>query len=293
MAESGSGCLLCPRRCGAERSVEHGFCGCGDQMLIARAAPHYWEEPCISGTRGSGAVFFSGCTLKCIFCQNMEISRGKKGVPVTPEGLAEVMKRLCGAGVHNISFVTGTHFIPQILEALEQFRPPVPLVWNSGGYEEVSSLRLLEGVIDVYLPDLKHVSSRLSRLCCGVEDYFERACAAIDEMTRQTGVPVYDEDGLMTRGTLIRHLVLPGCVQDALRVLDCVAERWPGIPVSLMRQYTPPAGIALPKPLDRRLKEGEYERAAEHMRTLVLPGYLQDGDSADAAYTPPFDLTGL
>ena len=286
-------CTLCPRACGRDRSREKGFCGVSEEMLIARAAPHLWEEPCISGKNGSGAIFFAGCTLKCVFCQNMEISRGLKGVPVSPDGLADIMKRLCDAGVHNINIVTGTHFIPGILAAAERFRPPVPVVWNTGGYEETETLKRLEGFVDIYLPDFKHFSPRIAKLCCGAENYGEKAEAAIAEMVRQTGSAVYDEDGLMKRGTLIRHLVLPGCTGDSLRVLDRIAERFPGVPVSLMRQYTPPAGVTLPPPLDRRVNEKEYERVREHFDALGLSGYTQDAESAESAYTPPFDLTGV
>lgn len=286
-------CTLCPRGCAVDREKAEGFCSCRSELLVARAAPHMWEEPCLSGTRGSGAVFFSGCSLKCIFCQNMEISRGKKGAAVTPAQLAELMRRLEGAGVHNINFVTGTHFIPGILKALEIYRPAVPLLWNSGGYEEVSTLKMLDGVIDIYLPDLKHISPRLSKLCCAAPDYAEKAVPAIAEMTRQTGLPVYDEDGIMKKGTLIRHLVLPGCTSDSVKVLQTVAERFPGFPVSLMRQYTPPEGVALPRPLDRRLTEEEYSRVLDCFNALGLSGYCQDAESAQSAYTPPFDLTGV
>lgn len=286
-------CTLCPRRCGQDRAAGHGFCGCGEDMLIARAAPHLWEEPCISGSRGSGAVFFSGCTLRCIFCQNMEISRVQKGITVSPEKLADLFRRLCDAGVHNINLVTGTHFVPGILKALSLFRPPVPLVWNTSGYEEEETLRMLDGMVDIYLPDFKHVSPRIAKLCCLAPDYGEKALAAIREMVRQTGAPVYDENGMMQRGTLIRHLVLPGCTGDSIRVLDAIHEHMPGIPVSLMRQYTPPAGLDLPHPLDRRVTGEEYERVLAHFQLLGLDGYCQDAESAQSAYTPPFDLTGL
>ena len=211
-------CNLCPRRCNADRSSHFGFCRLGGEMLIARIAPHYWEEPPISGTNGTGAVFFSGCTLRCVYCQNGDISHRNEGRPFTPAELSDSLKRLEDLGVHTISFITATPFIPQILETLSLWRPPVPLVWNTSGYETVESLRRLDGVVDVYLPDLKHFTARSGRLCAGAPDYFEQASAALAEMCRQTGSPEYDADGIMRRGTLVRHLILPGLTGESLRL---------------------------------------------------------------------------
>ena len=284
-----SRCSLCPRQCKADRSVRPGFCGLGDQLLIARAAPHLWEEPPVSGTRGTGAVFFSGCTLRCVYCQNGDISHRNAGRSFTSRELSDTLKRLCDLGVHTLSFITGTPFVPRILEALELWRPPLPLVWNTSGYETVETLRMLEGVIDVYLPDLKHFTSHAGRLCAGAPDYFAVASAAIQEMCRQTGTPVYDENGIMLRGTLVRHLILPGFTSESLRLLTWIKDNLPeGTPVSLMRQYIPCNGVSVPG-LDRRITEREYARVRDHMIALDLPGFLQEPDSADRDFIPLFN----
>ena len=282
-------CNLCPRQCGADRSLQPGFCGLGEEMLIARIAPHLWEEPPISGSHGTGAVFFSGCTLRCVYCQNGDISHRNEGRPFTPRELSDALKRLTDLGVHTLSFITGTPFVPRILEALELWHPPLPLVWNTSGYETVDTLRRLEGVIDVYLPDLKHFSARAGRLCAAAPDYFAVTSAAIKEMCRQTGTPVYDENGIMLKGTLIRHLILPGFTSESLRLLTWVRDELPaGIPVSLMRQYIPCNGVSVPG-LDRRITEKEYSRVRDHMIALDLPGFLQEPDSADRDFIPLFN----
>ena len=275
--------------CGVDRSRRKGLCGLGGEMLLGRVAPHLWEEPPISGTRGTGALFFSGCTLRCVYCQNGEISHRNAGKPFSPAELADAMKRLADLGVHTVSFITATPFVPQVLEALEIWRPPLPLVWNSSGYERVETLKMLEGVIDVYLPDLKHWSSRMGRLCAGAPDYFDAASAAIKEMCRQTGVPVYDENGVMKKGTLVRHLILPGLTGESMRLLSWIRDELPaGTPVSLMRQYVPCNGVEIPG-LDRRITEEEYRRVRDHMETLGLPGYEQEAASAEADFIPSFN----
>lgn len=288
-------CTLCPRMCAAERAdlSGAGFCKMGALPKLARAALHLWEEPCISGTRGSGAVFFSGCTLRCAYCQNAPISHEGAGSQVSVRRLADIFRALVDQGAHNINLVTGTQFTPAILDALDLYRPPVPVVWNSGGYERVETLRMLKGAVDVYLPDLKHISARLSALCAGAPDYFAFAGPAIKEMCAQTGTPVYDGDGLMLRGTLIRHLILPGCTVEAARVLDFIHDELPtGTPVSLMRQYAPMPSCKV-KGLDRRVTDKEYARVLDHMLALGLPGYTQEKDSATRAFTPAFDGTGV
>ena len=290
-----SGCLLCPRRCGAERSAHEGrgVCGVGTLPRIARAALHMWEEPCISGTRGSGAVFFSGCGLRCVFCQNEAISHGGQGQDVTPARLAEIFRELEEQGAHNINLVTAAQFVPAVLEALTMYRPQIPIVYNSSGYESVETLRLLEGWVDVYLPDFKYIDPAMARLLSGAADYPDVAMAAIGEMLRQTGPAQYDESGLMLRGTQIRHLVLPGLTGDSMRILTTIADEFPGTPVSLMGQYTP-FGRALEMPgLNRRLKKKEYDRVLAHMRAIGLPGYAQELSAADAAFVPAFDGTGV
>ena len=282
-------CTLCPRRCSADRSRSAGFCRLSDTMRIARIAPHYWEEPPISGSRGTGAVFFSGCTLRCAYCQNGDISHRNQGRDFSPRALSDALKRLTDLGVHTISFITATPFIPQLLSALELWRPPLPLVWNTSGYETVSSLRLLEGVIDVYLPDLKHWSPRMGQLCAGAPDYFDAASAAIAEMCRQTGTPVLDENGIMRRGTLVRHLILPGLTGESMRLLTWIRDNLPaGTPVSLMRQYIPCNDVSIPG-LTRRLTDREYARVRDHMLALGLPGFLQEPDSADRDFVPVFN----
>jgi len=283
-------CTLCPRRCGALRTPEEGkgFCHLPQTMLIARVAPHLWEEPPISGEKGTGAIFFSGCTLRCAYCQNADISHRNAGRPFTVQELAQAMRRLVDAGMHTISFITATPYVPQILEALAIYRPPVPLVWNTSGYESVETLKMLEGVIDVYLPDLKHRSEAMGKLCAQAPDYFERASEAIREMVRQTGVPQYDEHGIMTRGTLIRHLILPGLTGEAIQLLDWIHDELPaGIPVSLMRQYVPCNNVAI-KGLDRTLKAREYHRVRDHMELLELPGFMQEAVSASTDFVPLF-----
>ena len=287
-------CTLCPRSCGIDRTKGRGFCGMGDGPVVARAAKHLWEEPCISGTdgRGTGAVFFSGCTLKCAFCQNMPISRDGFGREISVQRLADIFKELEDQGVHSLDLVTGTQFIPSILDALDLYTPRVPVVWNSGGYEKVSTLRMLEGYVQVYLPDLKHVSSRLSGLCAGAEDYFEMAGEALLEMRRQTGRNVYGGDGILQRGMVVRHLVLPGCTSDSCDVLRFLAEKLPGVPVSLMRQYTPVEACTIPG-LNRRITDREYQRVLDMAEMLGVTGYTQEKESAAESFVPPFNGEGV
>ena len=286
-------CTLCPRQCGVDRSVKTGFCGMGERLRVARAALHFWEEPCISGTRGSGTVFFSGCTLRCAYCQNYSISHEGQGQDISVQRLADIFRELEDQGAHNINLVTGTPFVPAILDALELYHPNIPLVWNTGGYETVETLKRLKGAVDIYLPDLKHVSPRLAKLFAGAPDYFEAASEAIQEMCRETGGTVYDADGIMQNGVIVRHLILPGCTGDSIRALDFIAEHLPkGTPVSLMRQYTPEPWCAVPG-LDRRVTDAEYERVLTHFEMLGLPGYTQEKEAADGAFTPNFDGTGV
>ena len=282
-------CTLCPRQCRADRSLRPGFCGLGEEMRIARIAPHLWEEPPVSGSRGTGAVFFSGCTLRCVYCQNGEISHTGAGRTFSPRELSEALKRLTDLGMHTLSFITGTPFVPQILDALDLWRPPVPIVWNTSGYETVETLRMLEGAVDVYLPDLKHFSARMGQLCAKAPDYFDAAAAALREMVRQTGPDQYSEEGILTRGVLIRHLILPGLTGESMKLLTWVKDSLPaGIPVSLMRQYIPCNNVSVPG-LDRRVTEKEYRRVRDHMLALNLTGFLQEPDSADNGFIPLFN----
>ena len=288
-------CTLCPRRCGVDRTRgQLGFCKMPGQIHAARAGVHYWEEPVISGSFGSGAVFFSGCTLKCAFCQNYDISQENFGKPMTSAELRAAFERLIDEGVQNINLVTPTHFLPDILPALEP-KLPVPVVYNCGGYESVETLRQLEGKIDVYLPDFKYSDNVLAKKLSSAPDYFETASAAILEMYRQVGKPVIEGDE-MKRGVLVRHLVLPGCVDNSLGVLDWVAEHFRSgdILFSLMSQYVPMGRAAEMPPFDRRITELEYYSVLSYMMLLgIEDGYTQDFSSAERGYTPSFDLTGL
>ena len=269
-----------------------GFCGLPATPVVARAGLHLWEEPCVSGARGSGAVFFSGCVLRCVYCQNHAISHENFGKPVSVERLREIFWELIGQGAHNINLVSPTPFAPAIREALAE-PLPVPVVWNTGGYERVETLRSLEGKVQVWLPDLKYVDSGLSRDLSGAADYFDAASAAIEEMVRQTGDYVL-EAGLLKRGVLIRHLMLPGRLENTKAVLDWVAETFrPGqVLLSLMAQYTPQPGAE--GLLSRRVTGAEYRAALRYMENLgITDGYCQDAASARAEYTPDFDLTGV
>ena len=269
-----------------------GFCGLPAAPVVARAGLHFWEEPCVSGARGSGAVFFSGCVLRCVYCQNHAISHENFGKPVSVERLREIFWELIGQGAHNINLVSPTPFAPAIREALAE-PLPVPVVWNTGGYERVETLRSLEGRVQVWLPDLEYVDSGLSRDLSGAADYFDAASAAIEEMVRQTGDYVL-EAGLLKRGVLIRHLMLPGQLENTKAVLDWVAETFrPGqVLLSLMAQYTPQPGAE--GLLSRRVTGAEYRAALRYMENLgITDGYCQDTASARAEYTPDFDLTGV
>ncbi len=287
-------CTLCPRRCGAVRTEEagEGFCGMGTAPVVARAMLHRWEEPCISGTRGSGAVFFSGCVLRCVYCQNGPISRGRFGKAVAPVRLREIFEELIDQGAHNIDLVSPTPYVPAILEALEA-PMSVPVVWNTGGYERVETLRALEGRVQVWMPDLKYGEGPLAGAYSGAPDYFAAASAAILEMYRQSGDYVL-EDGLLRRGVLIRHLLLPGGLDNAKAVMDWVAASFrPGqVLFSLMSQYTPQPGAE--GLLARRVAGGEYRAALAYMENVgITDGYCQDSSSARAEYTPDFDLRGV
>ena len=284
-------CNLCPRACGAERTPQggNGFCRLPSDMLIARIQPHLWEEPPISGQYGTGAVFFSGCTLRCAYCQNGDISHRNQGRPFTPAMLADSLRRLVDEGMQTISFITATPYLHQVLDTLELYRPPLPIVWNTSGYETVETVRALDGAVDVYLPDLKHHSEAMGRLCAKAPDYFAHASEAIREMCRQTGPAQYDEMGIMTRGVLIRHLILPGLTGESCQLLTWIHENLPsGTSVSLMRQYIPYNNVTIPG-LDRKLTDREYHRVRSHMLALDLPGFLQESVSADKDFVPVFN----
>ena len=290
-------CNLCPRRCGALRDETRGLgrCRMPSVPVAARAALHHWEEPPISGSRGSGTIFFSGCSLGCVFCQNQEISHRDFGRAVSLERLGRICDELIAQGAHNINFVNPTHFSHAVRALLIRHPLPVPVVWNSGGYDRAETLRALEGLVDIYLPDLKYLDPDTAGRYSAAPDYPEAAVAAIREMVRQTGPCQFDGDGLLRRGTVIRHLILPGQVGQAKAVMDWVAREFPRGTVlfSLMSQYTPWGDLSACPELDRRLRPGEMRAAREYMENLGLDGFTQERTSAREEYTPPFDLTGL
>ncbi len=290
-------CALCPRGCGAERTetAGRGYCRMPERPVLARAALHHWEEPPISGTRGSGTVFFSGCSLGCVFCQNEKISHEDFGKAVSLERLREICEALIAQGAHNLNFVNPTHYAHVLSALLENWRPPVPVVFNTGGYDKVDTLRTLEGKVDIYLPDLKYLDGDTAGRYSAAPNYPEAAQEAIREMVRQTGPCRFDDDGLLLRGTIIRHLILPGQLNQAKAVMDWTAREFPAGTVlfSLMSQYTPWGDLSAVPELDRRLHPGEMRAAQEYMENLGLSGFTQERTSAREEYTPPFDLTGI
>ena len=280
-------CSLCPRMCGADRTAGMlGYCRCPDTALVAKAMLHKWEEPALAGSGGSGAIFFGGCTLGCKYCQNTAISGGAVGKAVDSRQLRAIMEKLISQGAENIDLVTPTHFLPTVLPALQP-KLPVPVVYNCGGYERAETLQELEGLVDIYLPDLKYADSKLAKALSGAADYFPVATAAIREMVRQTG-PVQWEGDKVIRGTIIRHLILPGCVDNSLRVLDWIGDTFaPGeVLVSLMRQYTPMGSLSAP--FDRPITDEEYDAVLSWMYLNDLEGFTQEADAADKGFIPDF-----
>ena len=294
-------CTLCPRACRADRAFSFdpadrrgGACGMPHAPVVARAALHFGEEPVLSGTRGAGAVFFSGCPLKCVFCQNFELSRGRTGIEITPARLADIFRELEAQGAHNIDLVNPGHFAPAVRAALAIYRPRIPIVWNSSGYETVESLRAMEGLVDIYLPDMKYVSAQTAARCSGAPDYFPVASKALREMLRQTGPAVLDGDGLMRRGTIVRHLVLPGLVGETRKALVWIRRALPDAWLSLMAQYTPCGDARLYPPLDRPLARAEYDEVVACAEALGFEnGFFQEMEAADEAEIPLFDGTGV
>ncbi|MDL2214041.1 radical SAM protein [Clostridia bacterium OttesenSCG-928-O13] len=289
-------CRLCPRNCGVDRSRTLGRCDQPWLPRVAYAGPHHWEEPCISGTAGSGTVFFAGCGLGCVFCQNHAISRGGGGVAHTVEELADCFLRLQGQGVHNLNLVTASHFRPAVLAALGLARQKglaLPVVWNTGGYESLDAVEQLANEADIWLFDVKFYSPEVAGQLCGAPDYFARASAAAQRACALAGPPVLDGEGLLRRGVVLRLLVLPGYHKDAMDIVSWAAGALPpgGFLLSLMRQYTPPAGVDLPKSLGRRLSSYEYKAVLNHALALgVNAGYTQEKESATEDYVPPFIL---
>ena len=292
-------CMLCPRNCGVDRTGgRRGVCGAGEHVKAARAALHFWEEPCISGDRGSGTVFFSYCGLQCVYCQNRAISRGKAGKEISAERLAEIFLELQHKGAHNINLVTPTHYIPQIAAAVEQAKKQgllLPIVYNTSGYEKAESIALLRGVIDIYLTDFKYMDEGLSGRYSGAPDYAKWAKKALKEMAEQAGEAVFDGDGMMQKGVIVRHLLLPGCLSDSKNVVRYLFETYGNrIFYSLMNQYTPIDGSDSYPELRRRVMDEEYEALIDFAVDLgVENGFMQQGGTAEESFIPPFDNEGI
>lgn len=292
-------CVLCPRMCGVDRAAgQKGYCHMTAEIMAARAALHMWEEPCISGTEGSGAVFFSGCNMGCVFCQNREIALGRTAKGITGERLSEIFLELQGKGANNINLVTPTHFIPQIRAALVMAKERglvIPAVYNSSGYERVETLRELKGVIDIYLPDMKYVSPELSRRYSYAGDYFRFAKEAVKEMVRQCPEPELDQRGMMKRGVIVRHLVLPSETEDSKRVIRYLYRNFGSrIYISILNQYTPTGVFSDMPELNRTVTEEEYQEVVDYAVQIgVEQAYIQEGGTAEESFIPLFDFEGL
>lgn len=292
-------CTLCPRKCGMDRLAgKTGYCGMDSTLRAARAALHMWEEPCISGEQGSGAVFFSGCGLRCCFCQNREIAIGEHGTVISPERLADIFLELQKKGAANLNLVTGSHYVPHIVYALEHARKSgfsLPVIYNSSGYERVETLRMLEGYVDVYLPDMKYMDARLSGFFSHAADYPETAAGAIKEMVRQTGYCVFDEKGYIQKGTIVRHLILPGHTANSIAVLKFLREKFgDSIYLSIMNQYTPVYEQVRWPELNRKVTAREYEKVLNAALDLGIEnGFFQEGETAGESFIPSFDCEGV
>jgi len=299
MYELYENCHLCPRNCSANRlNGEVGFCGKTAELSLARAALHMWEEPCISGDEGSGTVFFSGCCLRCIYCQNREIAIGDSGKIVDDRRLEEIFFELQAQSANNINLVTPTHYLPHIVLALRSAKEhglKIPVVYNTGGYEKVEILKLLDGIVDIYLPDFKYFSSELGENYSFAPDYADFAKPAIEEMFRQVGKPVFDDRGLMKKGVIVRHLVLPGHTEDSKKVLKYLYETYKNnIFISIMSQYTPLSAMKNHPQLSRKLTDDEYDEVVNFAVELGIEnGFLQDGEAAEESFIPTFDNSGV
>lgn len=285
-------CKLCPRRCSAVRNENggNGFCRAGTVPQIARIAPHFWEEPCISGKNGSGTIFFSGCVLSCVFCQNSKISRTPIGKIFTKKEFINACEELIRKGVHNINLVSPTPYAEFLLAVFEDYRPAVPIVFNTGGYELMDTIRRFDGIVDIYMPDLKYSSDELARKYSSAPNYLESALVSLREMIRQRGKPVFDDDGIMKSGVIVRHLILPSNTENTVGVLDILEEFSDKILLSLMAQYTPLGSAAKYPEINRRLSKEEYDRVLDYLDATDLEGFLQELSSASEEYVPDFNL---
>lgn len=285
-------CSICPRHCNVDRDMNFGFCGCSNQFRLARAALHFWEEPCISGKNGSGTVFFSGCNLRCVYCQNYEISHKNKGVDVSQNRLIEIFESLVEQGAENINLVNPAHYANQLAEVLSKWKSPVPIVYNSSGYEETEALKNLEGLVDIYLPDLKYIRPDKAQKYSFASDYFEKASLAVLEMRRQ--VKDTFQEGMMKSGLIVRHLILPQNTNSSLEIIDWAKENLPDTYLSLMAQYVPCGDLSDCKELDRRITKREYDKVVDYALSLNLDKiFIQDLTSADEKFIPPFDFQGV
>lgn len=291
-------CTLCPRECKVDRTKTLGFCKSSDKLKVARAQLHFWEEPCISGTNGSGTVFFSGCTLQCVFCQNSQISRGEWGKEITIQRLCEIFLELEKKGAHNINLVTPTQYVLHIIKAIDLSREKglsLPIVYNTSGYEKVQTLRLLKGYVDIYLPDFKYYDERFSKKYSNCKDYFENTTKALDEMFSQVGECEFDENGLLKKGVVIRHLCLPKLTDDTKRILKYINRRFDDkVLISIMSQYTPHGDLKNYPEISLPLSKDEYQDILEYAQMIgISNGFVQEGESAKESFIPPFDLTGV
>lgn len=288
-------CSVCPRSCMVNRAENIGFCSVGEKIKVARAAPHFWEEPCLSGTKGSGTVFFSGCNLGCVFCQNYGLSHEAFGKEVDEKQVMKIFDALIEKGVHNLNLVTPTHYAPMLAKILEEYNSPVPVVWNSSGYEKAETLKRLEGLVDIYLPDFKYFDSAPALKYSGTADYFEYASAAVLEMQRQVGALKLDKNGIAVKGIIIRHMVLPGNISQAIKVFSWVRENLPEETyISVMRQYVPFGAAKDMPPINRRLSAREYSIVKQKVLSLGFENcFFQSGEAAEESFIPNFTLEGV
>lgn len=287
-------CNQCPRKCNVDRTRTVGYCKSPEEFRLSRAALHFWEEPCISGKNGSGAVFFSGCNLGCLFCQNYEISHENKGMTVSDDGLIKIFENLIEQGANNINLVNPTHYAVQLATLLKKYKPSVPVVYNSSGYESAETLKMLDGLVDIYLPDFKYIRNDKALKYSRAEDYPEVAMRALEEMYFQREKTEFDENGIMKKGMIIRHLILPSNTNSSLKILDFINEKFPNAYVSLMAQYTPCNDLSAVPELDRKITEREYNKVVDYALNLGMDKiFIQSGESADEKFIPDFDFTGI
>ena len=291
-------CSLCPRMCNIDREITTGYCGVKNTLRVARAALHFWEEPCISGEEGSGAVFFTGCNLRCVFCQNYQIARAEQGKEISVERLSEIFLELQVQKANNINLITATHYVPQVVEALRMAKDrglSIPVVYNCGGYEGVETLKMLEGLVDIYLPDFKYLDPARAKRYSRAENYPEAVKLALEEMVRQQPKAELDERGIMIKGVIVRHLMLPGGIRDSKAVVKYLYETYGDqIYISLMNQYTPLPHVAEYSEINRKLKKFEYNRLVDYAISIgVENGFIQEGETAEESFIPAFTNEGV